>query len=255
MAAAILWETSMEKALVRAKVEGKPVLLDFFNPGWIGCQQMDAVTYPDEKVSDFIQTKVIPLRVSFDAQPLATDFKVKWTPTLVTLDSDGSEHHRTVGFLGPEELIPSILLGVGKSCFDTGKFDEAVASLDTILQGYARSASAPEAVFLKGVSLYKGTHNPRPLRDAYDRLQAEYPDNEWTKRAYPYRLINWPGTGEGPLCAPSPLDAAAQVGMHIAGFPSENEDGSQARPAMTIPGSEPGRYWTVTKLLLDSFLT
>ncbi len=33
MAGKIEWETSMDKALSRAKVEGKHVLLDFFNPG------------------------------------------------------------------------------------------------------------------------------------------------------------------------------------------------------------------------------
>jgi len=27
------WETEYDKALKRAKTEGKPVLLDFFNPG------------------------------------------------------------------------------------------------------------------------------------------------------------------------------------------------------------------------------
>lgn len=29
----ITWETEMDKALARAKAEGKSVLLDFFNPG------------------------------------------------------------------------------------------------------------------------------------------------------------------------------------------------------------------------------
>ena len=33
MASKVEWETSMEKALSRAKTEGKEVLLDFFNPG------------------------------------------------------------------------------------------------------------------------------------------------------------------------------------------------------------------------------
>jgi hypothetical protein len=28
-----------------------------------------------------------------------------------------------------------------------------------------------------------------PLKAAYEKLQAEYPASEWTKRAYPYRLI------------------------------------------------------------------
>lgn len=29
----IQWETDMDKALARAKKEGKPLLMDFFNPG------------------------------------------------------------------------------------------------------------------------------------------------------------------------------------------------------------------------------
>jgi hypothetical protein len=29
----IAWETDLEKAKERAKKEGKPILLDFFNPG------------------------------------------------------------------------------------------------------------------------------------------------------------------------------------------------------------------------------
>ncbi len=33
MAGKIEWITNMDEALARAKAEGKPILLDFFNPG------------------------------------------------------------------------------------------------------------------------------------------------------------------------------------------------------------------------------
>ena len=33
MTKTVQWESDMEKALAMAKKEGKPVLLDFFNPG------------------------------------------------------------------------------------------------------------------------------------------------------------------------------------------------------------------------------
>lgn len=33
MTATIQWLTGMDEALSRARAEGKPVLLDFFNPG------------------------------------------------------------------------------------------------------------------------------------------------------------------------------------------------------------------------------
>jgi len=38
---------------------------------------MDAVTYPDEKVVDFIGKNVVPLKLSFDAKPAADDYNVK----------------------------------------------------------------------------------------------------------------------------------------------------------------------------------
>lgn len=151
---------------------------------------MGAVTYPNESVVEFILENFIPLQVKSDAQPLATDFNVKWTPTLVTLDADGKEHHRTVGFLPPEELVPSLLLGIAKCHFDRDRYDEALRALNRLLEKYPKSDAVPEAIFLRGVSLYKSTHNPKPLREAYEKLQAEYPSSEWTKRAYPYRLIS-----------------------------------------------------------------
>ena len=150
---------------------------------------MDAVTYPDPGVSDFIEDKLIPLKVPYNHQPLSTDFNVKWTPTLVTLDADGKEHHRTVGFLGPEELIPSLLLGVAKVHFDLDQLDTTLANLEALLAGYSKSAAAPEAIYLRGVSRYKSTHEAKPLKEAYELLQAQHPESEWTKRAYPYRLL------------------------------------------------------------------
>ena len=150
---------------------------------------MGAVTFPDSNVIDFITQHVIPLQLPHDHKPLADEFRVKWTPTLVTLDAEGNEHHRTVGFLAPEDLIPSLILGRAKIHFDHENFEEALQSLDALLKDHSRSGAAPEAIFIRGVCLYKTTHQPKPLKDAYERLRADYPENEWTKRAYPYRLL------------------------------------------------------------------
>jgi len=150
---------------------------------------MDAVTYPEPGVRDFVNSNLVPLRLPFDHKPLAEQFQVKWTPTLVTLDADRKEHHRTVGFLSPEELIPSLLLGRAKMDFDLDNFDGAIKTLEKIVGVHSKSDSAPEAIYLLGVSRYKSTHEAKPLKDAYEKLQAEYPDSEWTRRAYPYRLL------------------------------------------------------------------
>jgi outer membrane protein assembly factor BamD (BamD/ComL family) len=54
---------------------------------------------------------------------------------------------------------------------------------------FPRSAAAPEALFLSGVCYFKRTHNPQPLKEAYEKLLEEYPASEWTSLAYPYRLL------------------------------------------------------------------
>ena len=150
---------------------------------------MDAVTYPQEAVIDFINQNLVPLRVGSDEQPMAKDFDIRWTPALLILDRDGKEHHRTVGFMEPTELISSLLLGIGKMHYDAGAFKEAIASFERIAAEYPWSDSAPEAIFLTGVSGYKSTHQALPLKESYEHLRKAYPQSPWTKRAYPYRLL------------------------------------------------------------------
>ena len=150
---------------------------------------MGAVTYPDGKVAEFVKARMVPLQLRSDAQPYASNFNVKWTPAIVTLDELGKEHHRIVGFVPPEKFIPAMLLGIAKSNFDYDRFAEALADLEVVIKDYPKSKAAPEAIFLRGVAGYKSTHDPKPLKAAYETLQAGYPGSEWTDRAQPYRLL------------------------------------------------------------------
>jgi tetratricopeptide (TPR) repeat protein len=150
---------------------------------------MEAVTFPQSKVVRFVMDHVIPVRVPHDQKPLSEQYQVKWTPTLLTLDAEGREHHRTVGFLPAEDLMASILLGQTKVHFDAENFQEALKVLEALLSEFPKSSAAPEALFLRGVCRYKSTHDPKPLKEAYEKLSSTYPDSEWTKRAYPYRLL------------------------------------------------------------------
>jgi tetratricopeptide (TPR) repeat protein len=150
---------------------------------------MGAVTYPDERVANFVNNNLIPLQIQTNHPTLPDQFDVKWTPTLITLDAAGNEHHRNVGFLPPEELIPALLLGMGKTAFDQGDFPDAISIFDQVIEEHSQSDSAPEAIFFRGVALYKKDGDPKPLRAVYDRLSTDYPQSEWAKKAQPYKLI------------------------------------------------------------------
>ncbi len=72
-------------------------------------------------------------------------FGGKWTPTLIILDEDGTEHHRLIGFLPPENFIAQIILGKGKVEFDLDQFERAIQTFQEALVRYPKTEAAPEA--------------------------------------------------------------------------------------------------------------
>lgn len=150
---------------------------------------MNAVTYSNPDVVAFLNDEVIPIQVLFNTEPLATRYNLQWTPTVIVLDSDGKDYSRTVGYLSPEEFIPSVLIGIGKALFELNRFAEAIKVFDRIINSYKKSKATPEAIYFKGVALYKHTHEPKHLKEAYEELKKGYPESDWTLRAEPYSLL------------------------------------------------------------------
>lgn len=147
---------------------------------------MDAVTYPNDKVAAYVQENVIPLRIGHDEQPYADQFKVKWTPRIFILDANGSSDHDVMGFLPPDELVPFIQLGQAKKAFHNNYLDQAIEMLDSLLLESSASGSAPEAVFLRGVSHFKKNDDPKTLKEVYRLLKFDYSQSAWARRGFPY---------------------------------------------------------------------
>ena len=61
--------------------------------------------------------------------------------------------------------------------------------MEKILADYWNTDAVQEAIYLRGVSQYKNTGDSLPLKTAHETLSKDFPKGEWTKRAYPYRLI------------------------------------------------------------------
>lgn len=150
---------------------------------------MDAVAYTDPAVVSFVTKNLIPLRIPAGDPELGPRFRVKWTPTLLILDEAGEEQYRSLGFYPPNELIPSLLLGMGKALFNLPDRPAACDCFAKILADYPSSSMAPEAVYLQGVSRYIESHDVSNLIGIYDCLLAEYPASPWLMRADPYRLL------------------------------------------------------------------
>ena len=153
---------------------------------------MNTGPYSDEKVQKFIMGNFIPLKSQcFWDKPteLMQKFEIKWTPTLIVHDPEGKEHHRMVGYLPADNLIAQLILAKGNIYFDTDRLPEAIAQFQTVINQYPDAGAAPEAVYWLGVARFKRTHDPKFLREIYDRLAKRYPQSEWARRAEAYSEI------------------------------------------------------------------
>ena len=144
--------------------------------------------YPDSRVTEFITKNFHPVRVHAvqqrdEFQRLGQRFNAQWTPTILIVDPKGVERHRIEGYLPVEEFLPQLELGLAKSAFGTGQFEEAERRFRGIVDRYPNSAAAPEALYWAGVSRYKATNDPTALADTAKQFSSRYADTPWATKA------------------------------------------------------------------------
>ena len=110
-------------------------------------------------------------------------FGVDWTPTILILDSGGSERHRIEGFLPNDDFLAQLHLGLGYTAFKTGKFEQAAEHFDRVLRDFSGSDAAPEAQYWAGVARYKATGDAASLKATADAFKERYGDSPWAKKA------------------------------------------------------------------------
>jgi len=107
---------------------------------------MDAVTYPDARTVRFVNERMIPLAVNVkENRGLPMDYQIKYTPTTLTLNDEGKEQERLVGFKPPEQFIPALMLADGKSHFNERRYDRARDVFKTLLEEFPDSEVAATA--------------------------------------------------------------------------------------------------------------
>jgi uncharacterized protein HemY len=114
---------------------------------------------------------------------LGERYNAQWTPTLLVLDPEGTERHRIEGFLPAQDLLAQLTLGLGRSAFARQQWDEAERRFREVVERFANTEAAPEALYWAGVSRYKAKGDPKALGETAREFSRRYQESSWAKKA------------------------------------------------------------------------
>jgi hypothetical protein len=140
------------------------------------------VTYPDAKVQELLNESLVPVKANFaESSKLKEQYGVVWTPTLVFLDGKGRAHHKvSPASLPPDEFIPVVLAGMGRTFLSQGHYDDAVIQFDRVVDRHPNSLAAPEALYWRGVAHYR-KNDKDSLMKSWKELGAKHASSFWAK--------------------------------------------------------------------------
>jgi thiol:disulfide interchange protein len=103
---AVEWLHDWGEAMVRARAERKPVLVDVYQDDCYGCDKLDAVTFSDKRVIHAIRTRFIPLKLDLHQdREFTREQQVFWTPTILFADRSGRVRYTSPNYLPPDEFL------------------------------------------------------------------------------------------------------------------------------------------------------
>ena len=117
------WNTDYAKAVEQAKVQNKPLLLDFTGSDWCGwCMKMKKETLDTPMFKTYASHNLVLVEVDFphqkaqiekvkqQNQQLKQQYQAHGYPTFILVDKDGKELGRQKGYLegGPTAFIAKL---------------------------------------------------------------------------------------------------------------------------------------------------
>ena len=124
------------EGIAEAKMSGKKILVDVYTDWCSWCKKMDAGTYPNKKVSDYLSKNYVIIKlnaegnekISYNGQTItpaefAQGMGVNGYPATVFLKSDGQPITMLPGYAEPDRFI-HVLSFIGENHYEKKKFAE-----------------------------------------------------------------------------------------------------------------------------------
>jgi thiol:disulfide interchange protein len=98
-------------AVKKAAAENKPVMIDFITDWCRWCDTLDARTYSDKAVADYVNARMIAIKIDAEKGEgidIAKKYGVNGYPTILLVHASGEEIDRILGFVPAEPFLITI---------------------------------------------------------------------------------------------------------------------------------------------------
>jgi hypothetical protein len=181
--APIPWSVSEGEAQEKAAARERPVMVLFSgSPECAESQALESVTFAEQRVVEFIDAHLVPLRFQASEQPeLVARHHVTRTPTVLLADANGNVYFRIEGFLPPDDFLSRLSMGVGAfECqLEEPPPDEHVDAVQTTGGG---SDVAAQALYWQATARFRRTGDTQRLRSDWQAIAAGFPRSVWALR-------------------------------------------------------------------------
>lgn len=151
---------------------------------------MGANTYPDPRVSRFINEYTIPVQFNVKEDVGAQSrFHAHWTPALVFQDVDGIEYRRSFGSLNADQFLAEFWLARGLRYYHSGQFDKATEIFEEALEHTKFDPLRhSENLYWIGPAKYEGSGSLDDLINGFKKVQEAYPGSDWAKKTVQLKM-------------------------------------------------------------------
>jgi len=159
----------LTEAVTKAKMEKKPVMIDFITDWCRWCDTLDARTYSDASVASFVNDGLIAIKIDAEkgeGVEIAKKYGVNAYPTIVFIQPDGEEIDRILGYVAAVPFLQRVR--------DYVNGVNTIGSLQSDLKKHPNDAKLRYAL----ASKYVDRNDPATAAEHFRQLLALDPKNE-----------------------------------------------------------------------------
>ncbi|MBE7517525.1 MAG: hypothetical protein HS105_13110 [Chloracidobacterium sp.] len=102
------------------------------------------------------------------------------------MDPDGKERTRLEGYLTKDNFHAYLMMGLARVAFTSKDFEAAEKLYAKVAETMPDSQFAAEAVYWKGVCVYKATGDASALGAVTKAFKDQYSDTIWAEKSIPW---------------------------------------------------------------------